>query len=102
MTTLKYNDLSRYCQPGIFRIDSKSTGCSLFGESGNVYLSMLKVKDKLSDASYDNPELLKDFQMYGLRNFEFIIVVCGPEWWDAENRKKELNELQTSWGLKLY
>jgi hypothetical protein len=102
MTTYKFHDLSLYCQPGIFRIDSKSNGCTLFGESDNVFLSMLKIKDQLFDASYDNSALLNDFQTYGLRNFEFTIVVCGPEWSDIDKRKNALQELKETWGLSLY
>lgn len=58
-------DITKYCQPGIFQVHCKATNSSLFGESENVFLTLVQIKDDLNNGSSKNIEMLKDFQIYG-------------------------------------
>lgn len=97
-------DVTPYCYPGIFRIDSIKTKRSLFWEAANnVFFELRAFFDNVQEEDEcDNFQFLEDFKEYGVSNFKIFILAAGPEYADAEFRKSVLEQCQKESSNKLY
>ncbi len=57
------------------------------------FFHLKSFKNALKCCISENEKLLKDFEIYGLDNKKFIIVICGPEWSDFEKRKNYIYDI---------
>lgn len=104
MTTYKKPiDLTPYCDPGIFRIDSIQTKRSLFRDAECVFFEMREFVDKLREkGECDNLQFLEDFNKYGASNFKYYVLASGPEYFDINLRKSLLAQFKKESSNQLY
>lgn len=95
-------NITEYCLPGIYRIDSLETQRSLFCDADNVFFEMREFFDNVRQGNCENQEFLEDFKTYGSDNFQFIVLNVGPEFVDKLERKKLLERYKKTWKEGLY
>lgn len=59
-------------------------------------------EDILSKLFEGDPQLLDDFNLYGLDEFAFVIIDNGSKWESLRKRDETLFNLENSWPYKLY
>lgn len=92
-----YNRL-KYSKPGIFSVSCVVSHTTIFGESNNVYESLVDILWKLRTGTFENQKLQQDFQNYSEECFDFHPITYDEESWaDAKARRVELQRI-----LKIY
>lgn len=87
------HDLLDFCQSGIYEIVCRSTNCSYIGESSNIMYRLGRHFHDLDTKIHENPELQKDWLLYGRQNFCFYIIDSGPQWRKKVDRSKREKEI---------
>lgn len=89
-----------YSYPGVFSVRCGVSHKIIFGESENVYQSLVEILCKLRTGSYENSELQKDFQRYGEDSFRFSPLLYGPELINKHFRDVELKRIMKNPSLR--
>lgn len=84
---------SNYSYPGIFSVRCDLSRNAVFGESLNVYDSLVEILWKLRTGSFENLELQKDFQLYSEDSFRFIPIRFGLEFADNDFRLLDFQKI---------
>lgn len=82
-----------YSYPGIFAVECRITHNTLFGESDDVYQSLVEILGKLRIGRYENLALQQDFQDYSEDSFRFVPIRFSPELADKEVRLVEFQKI---------
>lgn len=82
-----------YSHPGIFSVSCDLSRNVIFGESGNVYESLVEIIWKLRTGTFENSELQKDFQFYSEESFRFTPLRFGSEFSDKNFRLLEFQKI---------
>lgn len=87
-------DISFLKDPGMYEIFDRQNDLSYYGESVCL-LSRLQIHwRQFKNATHPCKKLLQAFQeQQNPENFEFFVLVSGPEWRDAEKRRNSQNEV---------
>lgn len=89
----KSENLIPYTLPGLYRITCFETNKVYIGESENI-LSRLRFHMKsLNSNQHDCLPMQVDYNTFGVDKFTFHVLFSGPEWKDAEKRKKKETEI---------
>ena len=83
-------------QAGIYMIRCVANDWRYYGESGNVSGRLAGHRSMLNRKIHHNSLLQKEFNYYGLNNFDFIVLYQGPLWEDRANRLDKELELIVS------
>lgn len=96
-------DLTRMSYGGVFIVECRSNNRAFFGGSQDeVWLSMQEFKNALIAGYCQFPEILNDLKNHGVDNFNFDVVVYGPEYRDTVRLVQKIKELQDNWKGGLY
>lgn len=82
-----------YSYPGIFSVSCDVSHHVIFGESENVYESLVEILSKLRAGNFDNLELQQDFQLYSEEIFRFSPIRFGSEFSDKNFRLLEFQKI---------
>lgn len=89
--------------PGIYGIHCFATNKTSLRETYCVLRSMRSnFEDILSQLFEGDPQLLDDFNRYGLDEFAFVIINNGSDWKSSSKREETLFDVENSWPYKLY
>ena len=80
-------------QPGIYMIHCLKNDWRYYGESSNVSGRLASHKSLLNRKIHNNRNLQKDWDLYGLDFFEFIILYMGERWAQSYVRRGKETEL---------
>lgn len=83
-------------QSGLYMIRCIVNDWRYYGESGNVSGRLASHRSMLNRKIHPNSLLQKEFNYYGLNNFDFVVLYQGPLWEDRENRRDKELELIVS------
>lgn len=92
------NNRFDYSYPGIFSVSCDVSHNFIFGESENVYNSLVEILWKLRTGTFENAELQKDFQRYSEECFRFTPLQYGEELVEKEVRLCELKKILKKYG----
>lgn len=84
-----------YSCPGIYEIYCVITQNGFFGESDNIYESLLEVYSELSEGRFENQELQEEFDVFGEDCFRFDPFCWDEKYSDPFLRKKKVEELSS-------
>lgn len=87
---------------GVFKVVCVPKNGAYFTDSVELSLDMARMLKKLYLGIFKNEQLVKDFNLFGLNNFRFKIVVSGREYFDEQKRKAALDLAKKSWSGYLY
>lgn len=81
-------------QPGIYMVRCVVNDWRYYGESTNVSARLASHKCNLNRGNHGNLLLQKDFNKYGLQNFEFVVLYMSKDnWSDKATREAKESEL---------
>jgi len=80
-------------QPGIYMVHCLKNDWRYYGESSNVSGRLASHKSLLNRKIHPNRNLQKDFDLYGIDFFEFIVLYMGEKWTESYNRRGKETEL---------
>ena len=88
------NDFNRvyYSYPG-YCVTCVITDNAFYGDSENVYQSLVEILYKLRDGIFENHQLQEDFQKYSEETFRCIPLEFREELADSDKRKDLLQDL---------
>ena len=79
--------------PGVYEILDLKNNCSYYGES-ECLLSRLQIHlRQLRNGTHFCKKLQDSFQKTGEKNFQFFVLVSGPEWTSAQKRRDYQDQL---------
>lgn len=79
--------------PGVYEILDLKNNCSYYGES-ECLLSHLQIHlRQLRNGTHFCKKLQDSFQKTGEKNFQFFVLVSGPEWTSAQKRRDYQDQL---------
>lgn len=79
--------------PGVYEILDVQNNCSYYGES-DCLLSRLQIHlRQLRNGTHFCKKLLEVYQKTGEDNFQFFVIVSGPEWASGKKRRDYQNQL---------
>jgi hypothetical protein len=79
--------------PGVYEILDVKNNCSYYGES-ECLLSRFQIHlRQLQNGTHFCKKLLDSYQKTGEKNFQFFVIVSGPEWTSAQKRREYQNQL---------
>lgn len=97
-----FDELSKYTEPGVFRVEFVKENRAFFKEVPNVWYGAGKFIYDLHHGKCENDSLLKDYQKHGGDDFKYDFVVFGPEYADSEKLKQALEKAKSEWSGPLY
>lgn len=80
-------------QPGIYMVHCIKNDWRYYGESSNVSGRLASHKSLLNRKIHPNKHLQKDWDLYGLCFFEFIVLYMGEKWTEKHIRRGKETEL---------
>jgi hypothetical protein len=80
-------------QPGLYMIHCLKNDWRYYGESSNVSGRLASHKSLLNRNIHPNRNLQKDWDLYGLDFFEFIVLYMGEKWIESYIRRGKETEL---------
>ena len=80
-------------QPGLYMIHCLKNDWRYYGESNNISGRLASHKSVLNRKIHPNRNLQKDFDLYGIDFFEFIVLYMGEKWTESYNRRGKETEL---------
>lgn len=85
------NQIQPRKQSGLYMVRCVANDWRYYGESNNVSGRLASHRSMLNRNIHPNSLLQKEFNYYGLNNFDFIVLYQGPLWEDhAKRLDKEL------------
>lgn len=86
-------DISFLIEPGVYEIFDVKNKCSYYGES-ECLLSRFQIHlRQLRNGTHFWKKLLHAYETTGEKNFQFFVIVSGPEWTSAQKRREYENQL---------
>ncbi len=80
-------------QPGLYMIQCLKNDWRYYGESSNVSGRLASHKSLLNRKIHPNRNLQKDWDLYGLNFFEFVVLYMGEKWIESYTRRGKETEL---------
>lgn len=97
------DQLEYLLNPGVYGIHCFNTSKTLLLHSDELLPNLeIYLENIMSNLFESCPEINKDYNLYGLKGFAFVIIHIGSEWISYKERKEELLNLKKSWPYKLY
>jgi hypothetical protein len=88
------NSIQPRKQPGLYMVRCVVNDWRYYGESTNVSGRLASHKSQLNRSIHPNRVLQNDFNLYGLQNFDFVVLYMGEtEWRDKTTREARETEL---------
>jgi hypothetical protein len=89
----KSENLVPYTFPGLYRITCLETNKVYIGESENILSRLRLHMNHLNSNQHDCTSIQVDYNTFGVDKFTFHVLFFGPEWKDAQKRKKKETEI---------